>query len=96
MLLQIILNGMVCIMVASMGTKFKVGQAVRVAQFLDEPPCEIYIGDIGTIKAVKGKMRWGFDNYIETYFVQVGSCCDDFREDELAALVTSININEII
>lgn len=48
------------------------------------------------LKQLKAKRCGGLDDYIETYSVQVGSCCDDFREDELAALVTSINIDEII
>lgn len=82
---------------ADVTTKFKVDQTVRIARILDEPPARISIGDVGKIKSVAGITHWPVQgDDVQAYYVQVDDHWDEFREDELEALVTSININEII
>lgn len=82
---------------ADVTTKFKVGQTVRIARILDEPPAGISIGDVGKIIRVLGVIHWpaqGDD--VQSYNVGVDDHWDQFREDELEALVASIDIDEII
>lgn len=82
---------------ADVTTKFKVGQTVRIARILDEPPIRISIGDVGKIKRVAGVTHWPVQgDDVRAYDVQVDDHWDEFREDELEALVTPINIDEMI
>ena len=82
---------------ADVTTKFKIGQAVRIARILDESPAGISIGDIGKIKRVIGVTHWPVQgDDVQAYDVQVDNHWDEFREDELEALVTPINIDEMI